>query len=95
MYVPIQRLVFMALLALLAAGCFEPSAVEDTGPQDSGKDQAVADLLIQDGPRKEGLKTDGPLADLLLKDSGPDAVACPPSKAVWGTMVWGGGCLWQ
>lgn len=95
MCVSTQQLVFLVLLALLAAGCFNPSATGDIGALDSGQDQAVFDSLILDAPRTEGLKSDGPLTDLLLKDSGPDAAVCPASKTIWDQFKWDEGCLWQ
>lgn len=90
------------LCVFLLAGCGGVSRIKDASPADGGSDLKKVDILVRDGPVVEGLKPDGPMdlskpdaLDISTQDSAPDAVACPASKSVWGTMVWGGGCLWQ
>lgn len=109
MCVSIRRLVIVALLALAAPACFEPSAVdEDARPQDSSLDQPRSDTLPLDGPRGDGKKPDGPVADFNSADLAPpdgpgpdkllpkpDTGVCTAVKTVWDKFKWDEGCLWQ
>ena len=61
------------------------------GPQPDAK-------VMPDGPNQDQkVIPDGPSQDQKVISDGPqpDAAACPASKSVWGTMIWGNGCLWQ
>ena len=61
-------------MAQLASGCFESSSssTDDAKPADARLDQAVTDTVARDGPKAEGLKQDGPAADLTLDAARPD-----------------------
>ena len=66
-----RRLVLAALLLFAPPGCVEPTEKPKDSRTADARADGVADTQVRDGPRAEGLKPDGPVAD--ARPDGPVA----------------------